>query len=153
MCAQRKWDEELVGDGVWETCRELNSAVPHEHYAPDTYRLRPAGVSRYLTDGDTIDLGNRQLTVLHLPGHTPGSIALYDPRAQMLFSGDIVYDDRLLDDIHGADQKDYVATMGRLRDRTERSGRNASRRSSAAQSAAVAGRVPQWSRNASLYAG
>ncbi|GGT78892.1 hypothetical protein GCM10010207_88250 [Streptomyces atratus] len=33
-----------------------------------------------------------------------------------LFSGDIVYDDRLLDDTHGGDQKDYVATIARLRD-------------------------------------
>ncbi|WP_330315880.1 hypothetical protein OG301_35850 [Streptomyces platensis] len=32
-----------------------------------------------------------------------------------LFSGDIVYDGRLLDDIHGADQKNYVATIARLR--------------------------------------
>ncbi|MFI9630603.1 MBL fold metallo-hydrolase [Streptomyces sp. NPDC052042] len=94
----------------------LISAIPHKHYDPNTYRLRPADVSQYLTDGDTIDLGNRRLTVLHLPGHTPGSIALYDPRAQTLFSGDIVYDDQLLDDIHGADQQDYIATMTRLRD-------------------------------------
>ncbi|MFF4775794.1 MBL fold metallo-hydrolase [Microtetraspora fusca] len=94
----------------------LISAIPYEHYDPETYRLRPAPVSRYLTDGDTIDLGDRQLTVLHLPGHSPGSIALYDARTQTLFSGDVVYDDQLLDDIHGADQEAYVATMARLRD-------------------------------------
>ncbi|MFE7532536.1 MBL fold metallo-hydrolase [Kitasatospora sp. NPDC057542] len=94
----------------------LISAVPYAHYDPHAYRLRPARVSRHLTDGDTIDLGDRQLTVLHLPGHSPGSIALYDARTQTLFSGDVVYDDQLLDDIHGAAQNAYVATMARLRD-------------------------------------
>ncbi|MFD7622029.1 hypothetical protein [Streptomyces sp. NPDC059802] len=53
-------------------------------------------------------------SLLHLLGRTLGSVALYAPSG--LFSGDIVYDDRLLDDIHGGDQKDYVATIARLRD-------------------------------------
>ncbi|MFE7396500.1 hypothetical protein [Streptomyces sp. NPDC057557] len=40
-----------VGGGVRVTCRELISAVPHEHYAPTPYRLHPVGASQYLTDG------------------------------------------------------------------------------------------------------
>ncbi|WP_439678164.1 MBL fold metallo-hydrolase [Embleya sp. MST-111070] len=94
----------------------LISALPQRHYDPDSYRLRPAHITRHLADGDTVDLGDRQLTVLHVPGHSPGGIALYDPRARTLFSGDTVYDDELLDDIHGADRDAYAATMSRLRD-------------------------------------
>jgi glyoxylase-like metal-dependent hydrolase (beta-lactamase superfamily II) len=92
----------------------LISALPHENYDPGTYRLRPTRVSRHLVEGDTIRLGDRDLTILHLPGHSPGSIALYEPETQTLFSGDVVYDGRLLDDIHGADPRAYVTTMDRL---------------------------------------
>ncbi len=39
-------------------------------------------------DGDVIDLGNRPLNAIALPGHTPGSTALLDVNSGMLFSGD-----------------------------------------------------------------
>jgi glyoxylase-like metal-dependent hydrolase (beta-lactamase superfamily II) len=53
-----------------------------------------------------------------LPGHTPGSIALFEPDQGWLFSGDVVYDlsegEELLDDITGASVPDYVASFRRL---------------------------------------
>ena len=39
-------------------------------------------------DGDVIDLGERELEVIALPGHTPGSIAILDHETGNLFSGD-----------------------------------------------------------------
>ena len=39
-------------------------------------------------DGDVIDLGDRKLIIYHIPGHTPGSIAILDPVQRILFSGD-----------------------------------------------------------------
>jgi len=45
--------------------------------------------------------------VLHLPGHSPGCIALYDAKSQELFSGDIVYDGDLLDELPGSDIPTY----------------------------------------------
>lgn len=41
-----------------------------------------------LQDGDTIDLGERVLDVIHIPGHTPGSILLLDRQTKTLLSGD-----------------------------------------------------------------
>ena len=38
--------------------------------------------------GDVIDLGDRPLTVVDLPGHTPGSIAVLDRKNRVLISGD-----------------------------------------------------------------
>ena len=38
--------------------------------------------------GDTIDLGQRELKIIDLPGHTPGSIAVLDVRNRVLVSGD-----------------------------------------------------------------
>ena len=48
-------------------------------------------------EGDVIDLGDRAFEVLHLPGHSPGSIGLWDPAAGTLFSGDAIYDGPLLE--------------------------------------------------------
>lgn len=47
------------------------------------------GPDRALTDGDTIEFGNRKLTVLHTPGHSPGGIALYGNGC--LFVGDTLF--------------------------------------------------------------
>ena len=41
-----------------------------------------------LDDGDVIDLGDRELRIVHLPGHTSGSIGVYLPDAKALFTGD-----------------------------------------------------------------
>ena len=50
-------------------------------------------MTQKLNDGDMLDLGDRCLRVVHLPGHSPGSIALLDVGSdRSLFSGDVVYD-------------------------------------------------------------
>ena len=49
----------------------------------------PAVVHRELEDGDEIDLDGGA-RVIHVPGHTPGSIAIYVPRTRTLFTGDAV---------------------------------------------------------------
>ncbi len=48
----------------------------------------PIPVTRQVQHGDTIDVGNAELSVIHLRGHTPGSIALcYDGNGALLFPG------------------------------------------------------------------
>ena len=53
--------------------------------------LEPIEPTRLLHDGDRIELGNLTLDVLHTPGHTRGSICLYNLERQVLFSGDTVF--------------------------------------------------------------
>ena len=48
---------------------------------------KPARVDRELADGDEIDLDGGA-RVVHVPGHTVGSIALYVPGRRLLFAGD-----------------------------------------------------------------
>ncbi len=43
-------------------------------------------------EGEVIDLGDRPLRVIDIPGHTPGSIALIDEKNRILISGDSVQD-------------------------------------------------------------
>ena len=81
---------------------------------PSTRAAAPA--TRLLEDGDVVDLGDRAFEVLHLPGHSPGSIGLWDASTGVLFSGDAVYDGPLLDELSDSDIAAYVATMRRLRE-------------------------------------
>lgn len=46
------------------------------------------GEIKYLTDGEVIDLGGRELEVIFTPGHTPGSTTFMDCKAGYGFSGD-----------------------------------------------------------------
>jgi len=41
--------------------------------------------------GEVFEFGSMRLEVIHTPGHTPGSICLYEPERKWLFSGDTVF--------------------------------------------------------------
>ena len=49
---------------------------------------RYKGEVKHLTDGETIDLGGRQLEVMFTPGHTSGSVTFFDKENHYGFSGD-----------------------------------------------------------------
>ena len=48
-------------------------------------------VDEYLEEKTKIDLGKYTFTVLETPGHTPGSISVYNAKENILFSGDLVF--------------------------------------------------------------
>jgi glyoxylase-like metal-dependent hydrolase (beta-lactamase superfamily II) len=91
-------------------------AVPAGPPIAMTVEIAAAPATWLLEDGDVVDLGDRAFEVLHLPGHSPGSIGLWDEATGVLFSGDAVYDGPLLDELTGSDIDQYLATMRRLRD-------------------------------------
>ena len=64
--------------------------------------------------GDVINLGDRQLTVLHMPGHSRGSICLHDRDNKLLFSGDVVYDGAMIDWLPYSRVSDYISSCERL---------------------------------------
>jgi glyoxylase-like metal-dependent hydrolase (beta-lactamase superfamily II) len=49
----------------------------------------PVAVDRELADGDEVDALDG-MKVVHVPGHTPGSIALHCPKRRLLFTGDTI---------------------------------------------------------------
>jgi glyoxylase-like metal-dependent hydrolase (beta-lactamase superfamily II) len=101
--------------GYAVTAGPMITAIPFAGYDLRSYRIRPASVARVVDEGDVIDLGNRQFEVLHLPGHSPGSIGLWEKSTGTLFSGDSIYDGPLLDEFPTSSISDYVRTMQRLR--------------------------------------
>lgn len=48
-------------------------------------------ISTYLHDGDTIEIGEGRLEVLHVPGHSQGSVALYDREGGYVIVGDALF--------------------------------------------------------------
>lgn len=105
--------EQLQGAG-YSLPDPLLTALPHAGYEPSRFSIRPAPLTRPLSDGDVVDLGDRAFEVLHLPGHSPGSIGLFERRTRTLFSGDAIYDGPLLYELPGSSLADYARTLRRL---------------------------------------
>lgn len=53
--------------------------------------VEPLTVDRNLADGDTLQLGDEKIHVLHVPGHSPGGLAFYMPDSALLISGDTIF--------------------------------------------------------------
>ncbi len=99
--------ESYVSDDIFD-------ALPPEPYHSTTYSIKAAPATRILQDGDRIDLGDRVFEVLHVPGHSPGGIALWEEKTGILIAGDAVYDGPLLADSYHANLTDYIISMERL---------------------------------------
>jgi glyoxylase-like metal-dependent hydrolase (beta-lactamase superfamily II) len=98
----------------YEVPHQLLTALPAAGFDPASHTVRPWPPTRVLREGDVVDLGDRAFEVLHLPGHSPGSIGMYEAASGTLFSGDAVYDGPLLDQLPGSDRAAYASTMERL---------------------------------------
>jgi glyoxylase-like metal-dependent hydrolase (beta-lactamase superfamily II) len=98
---------EFLNEGwVWK-------ALP-QGFVSDDYRSRPFEISRFVGEGDTIDIGGRILEILETPGHAPDSICLLDRDNRLLFTGDTFYLAPLYTHIPDADFDDYARTAARL---------------------------------------
>lgn len=72
------------------------------------------GELRPVWDGQIIDLGNRPLRIIAMPGHTPGSVAVLDVDRRRLFSGDPVQDGRIFMFGPQREMHAYVRSLERL---------------------------------------
>src|SRR5260370_39395000 len=105
----------MLREAGYEVADELIAALPYAGYDIDAYHIRPATPTRIVEEGSVIDTGDRRFAVPHLPGHSPGSIGLWEEATGILFSGDAVYDGPLLVRLAGSDSYPYVRTMRRKR--------------------------------------
>lgn len=84
------------------------------------YNLKPGffsfRVDRRLYGGEDLELGGITWEVMHVPGHSPGSIALYDRQRRILIPGDVVYADYAIGrfDLHGASGAEHKESLVRL---------------------------------------
>jgi hydroxyacylglutathione hydrolase len=71
-------------------------------------------VTEWLLPGATVDLGGRLLQVIHAPGHTHSSVALFDVATHQLFAGDFIYPTTLYAFLPGASLTEYRSTTQAL---------------------------------------
>jgi glyoxylase-like metal-dependent hydrolase (beta-lactamase superfamily II) len=108
------WPDDMLGD--YDVADVLVTAAPQPGWDPVAHSQPAAPPTQLVDEGDVIDLGDRAFEVLHLPGHSPGSIGLWEAASGTLFSGDAIYDGPLLDQLPGSDIGRYCETMRRLRE-------------------------------------
>lgn len=57
----------------------------------DDRGINSPGIGHYLNENDVVTFGNQRLIVLHVPGHSPGSIVFYNQNAGCVFVGDVLF--------------------------------------------------------------
>lgn len=68
-----------------------------------------------LREGDNLEIGNLRFRVMHTPGHTEGSVCLYEADQRLLLSGDVVFRGSYgRTDLPGGDDEQMVASLKRL---------------------------------------
>ena len=97
----------------WMDPKELSGPLP-DGFDPDAYALKGKTPTKLLRDGEEIDLGDRVLTVLHCPGHSPGSVAFWDKSARLLISTDVAYLRQLYALNPDSSLPDYLTSLRRL---------------------------------------
>ena len=74
-----------VGDQFWI------DALPHQSQMfgfPQAEHFTP---TRWLVDGDQVQIGECPLQVLHCPGHTPGHVVFFEASTRHAFVGDVLF--------------------------------------------------------------
>lgn len=83
------------------------------HMKPGAFTLQ---VDRKLQGGETLEIGGMDWEVIHIPGHSIGSIALYYKPKKILIPGDVIYADYAIGrfDLHGANAGDLKKSLIKL---------------------------------------
>jgi hydroxyacylglutathione hydrolase len=78
-------------------------------------KIHPRPVERKLREGDEIAFAGMTFKVIHTPGHTPGSICLYNGDKGILFSGDTVFSDGVgRTDMPGGDDDAMAGSLEKI---------------------------------------
>lgn len=94
------------GDQFWIDGLPQQSAMfrfpPAEGFTP----------TRWLQDGDTLQIGHETLAVRHCPGHTPGHVVFHSAAAQRCFVGDVLFAGSIgRTDFPGGDHATLIASI------------------------------------------
>jgi hydroxyacylglutathione hydrolase len=86
--AARKWDLEVE---IHPNDVSLVSNAQEQGAMFGMAMHQPPKPARFFNEGDEIKFGNTQLTVIHVPGHSPGGVAFHNPEEKVLIAGDILF--------------------------------------------------------------
>jgi glyoxylase-like metal-dependent hydrolase (beta-lactamase superfamily II) len=69
--------------------------------------VRP--IDTFITENSTIKFGNSEISVFHIPGHTPGHVVFYSKADQLLIAGDVLFYGSIgRTDLQGGNHSDLV---------------------------------------------
>jgi glyoxylase-like metal-dependent hydrolase (beta-lactamase superfamily II) len=100
------------------TTERLLRPLP-DGFEPADYAIVPSKPTRLLEDNEVLDLGGRQLRVLHTPGHSPDSICLFDERNGLLFGGDTINTGPIYAQLEDSDVAAFARSTARLAELSE----------------------------------
>jgi hydroxyacylglutathione hydrolase len=79
------------------------------------FELQPVAATRDLVEGEQVRIGDLVLDVLHTPGHSEGSVCLYEERNRLLLAGDVLFAGTYgRTDLPGGDVEQMAASLARL---------------------------------------
>lgn len=98
----------------WFTPDRLTDRPLPASFDVNTAEIPGATATGTLEDGQVIDLGNRQIEIIHTPGHSPGGVTILDRATRTLFPGDAVYYGPIYIYSEETDMEDYALATERL---------------------------------------
>ncbi|WP_254525753.1 MBL fold metallo-hydrolase [Natrinema caseinilyticum] len=102
--------------GWIDSWRDQGGQFP-DGFDPENYEIQPASNITDVAEGEVVDIGNRELEFIHLPGHAPGQLGALDRERGDLYGGDVIHiQQNLYIHFGGCDIHDYVDTFARLRE-------------------------------------
>ena len=109
--AKNGWSHELVKEEVTPEAICLQRSPTLD---TATYHIKPFIIAAFIKDGHIIDLGQRTIEVLSVPGHAPDAIALLDRKNGYLWTGDTFYEAPIWLFFDGTDLAAYEKSIARL---------------------------------------
>lgn len=111
--SSKGWTYDQVKQEVTEAafCLATVPSFDTASYSINPYKNK---IKKFIKDGDMIDLGNRTIEVLQVPGHTPDGVALLDRSAGYLWTGDMYYEATIWLFFDGTDLNAYEKSIDRF---------------------------------------
>lgn len=95
-----------LGDKFWI------DALPQQGAMFGFPPAQPFVPTRWLEDGDTVQVGSHVLQVRHCPGHTPGHVVFFEPSSKRAFVGDVLFAGGIgRTDFPGGDYQTLIASI------------------------------------------
>ena len=80
--------------GGWQLHRADLPLLDHAPVQAELFGVRitpPPAPTHFLEAGEVLELGSASLTVLHTPGHSPGSVSFYNEADGFVLGGDVLF--------------------------------------------------------------
>lgn len=108
LCGEFPLPKALIQKMLVNNCNLPNG------YDSEEYELFQGVPDRLLDDNDVIELGDRNIKVIHTPGHSPGHMCFWDEANQFMFTGDLIYKGILYANYPSTDPQAYLHSVKKV---------------------------------------